>query len=305
MEPVIFAEGLTKFYGAQRGIEDLDLSVGPGEIFGYLGPNGSGKTTTIRLMLGFVRPTRGLLRIFGRRPRRSRTSEHERIGYLPGEFGLYDNARGENVLDLYARLSHSRAPMRDWVCEALRFPLSERRRRIKTYSKGMKQKLAIVQTLQHDPDLIILDEPTTGLDPVVQSCFFDVLIELKRRGKTVFLSSHILPEVYRLCDRLATLMEGRLVLTSSVPDLISSAPRLLWLKRPSDETPRLAAVPMLPRATFVRREGDWYIYQVEPGEVASIIAELETLAPSDFLFESALETSFLRLYEHKTSEAGR
>ena len=100
MEPVIFAEGLTKFYGAQRGIEDLDLSVGPGEIFGYLGPNGSGKTTTIRLMLGFVRPTRGLLRIFGRRPRRSRTSEHERIGYLPGEFGLYDNARGENVLDL-------------------------------------------------------------------------------------------------------------------------------------------------------------------------------------------------------------
>lgn len=230
MPPVIEARSLTRTYGPRRGIENLTLAVEPGEIYGCLGPNGSGKTTTIRLMLDFIRPSRGEIRVLGETPKRGRRLRR-RIGYLPGELGFPEEMTGLGALKLYAGLSTGGyAPLRDWACDALQLSSADLRRRIRHYSKGTKQKLGIVQALQHDPDLLILDEPTDGLDPVVQARFFEVLREFRRRGRTVFFSTHVLSEVEALCDRVGVLREGQLVLDGRLSDLMASTDRLLYVR---------------------------------------------------------------------------
>ena len=190
MDAVIDVRDATKSYPGRRGVFDLTFSVKPGEIFGYLGPNGAGKTTTIRMMLGLVRPSGGSVRVFGMKPG-SRALGRGRIGYLPGELGFYDEMTGDRALALYADLTGRPASLTDWLCERLEFHPGDRARRIKTYSKGTRQKLGLVQALQHDPDLAILDEPTSGLDPLAQRELWDVLRELRARGRTIFFSSHV------------------------------------------------------------------------------------------------------------------
>jgi ABC-2 type transport system ATP-binding protein len=214
---VIETEKLTKSYGPHRGIVEVDLSVAQGEVFGFLGPNGAGKTTTIRTLLDLIRPTSGVARVFGIESSADPVAIHRRIGYLPGEFTLYDRLTGAQTIRYFANL-------RGGVDPAYQAALVERfdldlSRRFREYSKGNKQKVGLVIALQHRPDLLILDEPTAGLDPLVQQSFFGALRELIAEGRTAFVSSHILSEVEKSCDRVAIIREGRLIKVDTVEGL--------------------------------------------------------------------------------------
>ena len=209
MTAVIHTEQLTKSYGAHRGITELDLDVEEGEIFGFLGPNGAGKTTTMRVLLDLIRPTSGRAEVFGIETTADPVAIHRRIGYLPGEFDLYDRLTGADTIAYFANLRGGVDP--GYVAELIERLDLDPSRRFKEYSKGNKQKVGLVVALQHRPDLLILDEPTSGLDPLVQQTFFEIVREARAEGRTVFLSSHIIDEVDRTCDRVAIIREGRLV----------------------------------------------------------------------------------------------
>jgi ABC-2 type transport system ATP-binding protein len=224
-EIIINTAKLTKFYGKQLGIEDVDLEVKRGEVFGYLGPNGAGKTTTIRTLLDFIRPTRGAATVFNLDIRQSSVEIHRRVGYLNGELALYNDMTGE---DLLKYLGNLRGGL-DWkyVRElAARFEC-DLPRRIQGLSLGNKQKLGLLQAFMHKPELLILDEPTNGLDPLMQHQFYDLLNETKKEGRTVFLSSHILPEVEKVCDRVGIIRQGRLVTVETIEKLKSHSVRQL------------------------------------------------------------------------------
>jgi ABC-2 type transport system ATP-binding protein len=217
MTAIIETEKLTKSYGPHRGIEEVDLVIETSEIFGFLGPNGAGKTTTIRLLLDLIRPTSGRATVFGLDSAADAVAIHRRIGYVPGEFTLYDRLTGEQTLEYFGNL-------RGGVDKAYRARLVERfdldpSRRFKEYSKGNKQKVGLVIALQHRPEMLLLDEPTAGLDPLVQQTFFETLRDVIGDGGTVFLSSHILSEVEKSCDRVAIIREGRLVKVDTVDAL--------------------------------------------------------------------------------------
>ena len=209
MTAIIKTEKLTKNYGPHRGIVDLDLEVTAGEVFGFLGPNGAGKTTTIRTILDLVRPTSGRVFVFGIESSADPIAIHRRLGYIPGEFTLYDRLTGGQTLKYFANLRGGVDPA--YQAELIaRFEVDPSRR-FKEYSKGNKQKIGLIIAFQHRPELLVLDEPTSGLDPLVQQTFYAVVREAKSEGRTVFLSSHILGEVERTCDRVAIIREGRLV----------------------------------------------------------------------------------------------
>lgn len=223
--PVVEVSGLTKFYGKNRGIEDLDFAVQRDEIFGFLGPNGAGKTTTIRTLMDFIRPTRGRAAIFGLDTRAGSLEIHRRVGYLPGELALYEHMRGE---DLLRYLAHLRGGVRwDDVTTLARRLDADLSRRIRTLSSGNKQKIGLVQAFMHRPELLILDEPLTGLDPLMQHEVDELISEVAKEGRTVFLSSHVLPEVERLCHRVAIIREGRLVAVEEIAALKARAMRFL------------------------------------------------------------------------------
>jgi ABC-2 type transport system ATP-binding protein len=217
MTAIIEIEKLTKSYGAQRGIIEVDLSLEQGEVLGFLGPNGAGKTTTIRTMLDLIRPTSGRARVFGIESSADPVAIHRRVGYIPGEFTLYDRLTGKQTLEYFANLRGGvDATFQQSLIE--RFDLDPTRR-FKEYSKGNKQKVGVIIALQHRPELLVLDEPTSGLDPLVQQTFFTTLREAVAGGASVFLSSHILSEVEKSADRVAIIREGRIVKTDTVEGL--------------------------------------------------------------------------------------
>jgi ABC-2 type transport system ATP-binding protein len=225
METVILIENLTKFYGKYQGVTDLNFEVKEGEVFGYLGPNGAGKTTTIRSILGFIKPKKGKIFIFGKDIEKEGYRIKKKIGYIPGDLALYENLTGMEFLKYMANLRGN--VNWNYVKE-----LSERfninlNQFIRSLSHGNKQKIGIIQAFMHKPDLLILDEPTLGLDPLMQYEFYHLISEVKREGETVFLSSHILPEVERICDRVGIIREGKLVTVESIDTLKSHAFREL------------------------------------------------------------------------------
>ena len=201
MPAIIRTERLTKSYGEHRGIIDVDLEVQAGEVFGFLGPNGAGKTTTIRTLLDLIRPTSGRAFVFDIETTEDPVAIHRRIGYIPGEFALYDRLTGGQTIEYFGNLRGGvdRA-YRDAIIKRLDIDTS---RKFKEYSKGNKQKVGLVIALQHRPELLVLDEPTSGLDPLVQQSFYELVREAQAEGRTVFLSSHILSEVEKTCDRVA------------------------------------------------------------------------------------------------------
>ncbi|HEX7172297.1 MAG TPA: ABC transporter ATP-binding protein [Candidatus Limnocylindria bacterium] len=217
MTAVIETERLTKSYGPHRGIVDVDLAVTEGEAFGFLGPNGAGKTTTIRTLLDHLRPTSGRAMVFGIETTADPVAIHRRLGYLPGEFALYDKLTGGQTIEYFANL-------RGNVDTAYQAQLIERldvdtSRKFREYSKGNKQKIGLIVALQHRPELLMLDEPTSGLDPLIQQEFFSVIREATDEGRTIFMSSHILSEVERTCDRVAIIRDGRLTRVDRVAAL--------------------------------------------------------------------------------------
>jgi ABC-2 type transport system ATP-binding protein len=223
----ISIRGLTKRYGNVLAVNNLSLDAIQGEILGFLGLNGAGKTTTIRILLDLLRPSSGTASILGHDCQREGLQARLNIGYLPGEMGIYSDLTGREVLDLLARLNEQmidKARRRE-LQERLEFADSDLRRRLREYSTGMKRKLGLIQAFQSDPLLLILDEPTEGLDPLMQESFYKLLVDVKQRGRTVFMSSHVLSEVDRVCDRIALVRKGELVLLSGIEELRKLAAR--------------------------------------------------------------------------------
>lgn len=220
-------EQISKTYGSIAAVRDVSLEVQPGEIFGFLGLNGAGKTTSIRIILDLVRPTSGRACVFGIDCRKDSLAARAKIGYLPGELGFYGDMTGEATLNVLARLNDAVVDRvrRGELLERMRLPSRDLRRKVRDYSTGMKRKLGIVQAFQPDPPLLILDEPTEGLDPLMQDALYELLADTRRRRRTVFMSSHVLSEVERVCDRIGLLRRGELVLVSSVSDVRNMAAR--------------------------------------------------------------------------------
>jgi len=296
---IIRTEKLTKSYGSHRGIVDVDLEVQRGEVFGFLGPNGAGKTTTIRVLLDLIRPTSGKAYVFDIESSVDPTSIHRRIGYLPGEFALYDRLTGRQTLEYFGNL-------RGGVDRAYQAELIERfdldaSRRFREYSKGNKQKVGLVAALQHRPELLLLDEPTSGLDPLVQQTFFGLLRERVKDGATAFLSSHILSEVERSCDRVAIIRDGRLVQVDRVDALRDLAHHQVELRfagePPVEEFKKLAGVSDLAVEDHLLRLRVF-------GSITAVVQAAARLGVTDFLSrEPSLEETFLAQYGRESAEA--
>ena len=293
VETVIHTKGLTKMYQKVVGVLDLDLEVHRGEIFGFLGPNGAGKTTTIRLLAGFLRPTQGSATVLGMDAWKDSTKIKARLGFLPDSPSLYTDFTGRELLDYMAHLSGGVDPMwRRNLCERLELSEADLRRKIKGYSRGMQQKLALVLTFQHKPSLLILDEPTEGLDPLMQQALFQLLQDFQEQGGSVFMSSHILPEVERLCHRVAIIRQGKLVALETVENLQKHSGRQMevtLLQEPPQDME-------LPGALIIQRDGR-HIRLAVRGELNFLLQALTRLGVEDMVFEQAsLEDIFLDLY---------
>ncbi len=230
MDPAIETRALSVSYGGGAGVFDLDLAVARGEVFGFLGPNGAGKTTTIRVLLDLLRPDLGEVRVLGQPVRAGGGELRRRIGYLPGDLRLFGALSGAATLDFFARLVGRPVVRRDEALDRLGFPRHALSRRVKTYSTGMRQMIGITLALQHEPELLILDEPTTGLDPLVRDAFLTLVRECRARGQTVFLSSHVLGEVERCADRVGIIHRGRLHDVARVDELGLSRQRVVTLR---------------------------------------------------------------------------
>jgi ABC-2 type transport system ATP-binding protein len=301
--PVIEIRNLTKHYGGRRlprrrqgdvvrALSDLTVDIHEGEIFGFLGPNGAGKTTTIRLLLGFLHPTSGDGRVLGHDIRHESLAIRSGTGYLPGGIALYDTLTGEQVLDYLAGLYGRSAPRRAELADRMEMSQATLRRPVRDYSRGMRQKIGIIQALQHDPPLAILDEPTEGLDPLMQRAFYDVLDDVRREGRTVFFSSHVLSEVERVCDRVAIIREGELVALEDVTALLARRRRRVEM-RLDGPAPALADVPGVSEL----HERDGLLTCALEGDVGPFLSAIAGAPITDLTIEPArLEEAFLEYY---------
>ena len=292
MDPVIRTTKLTKSYGSHRGIVDVDLEVAPGEAFGFLGPNGAGKTTMIRTLLNHLRPTSGSAAIFGIGTTVDPVAIHRRLGYLPGEFALYDKLTGGQTIEYFANLRGGvQASYQRELMDRLEVDAS---RRFKEYSKGNKQKIGLVVALQHRPELLLLDEPTSGLDPLIQQQFYAVIREAKAEGRTIFMSSHILSEVEKTCDRVAIIREGRLTRVDRVEALRDMAHHQVEL-RFTGPVPA-AEFAALPGVSDVVAE-DHVMRMRVSGPITPVVKAAARYELSDFVSrEPTLEETFLAEY---------
>lgn len=298
MDAAIKTEQLTKSYGKNRGIRDVDLEVEEGEVFGFLGPNGAGKTTTIRTLLGFMRPTGGRAEVFGLDTQRESVEVRARVGNLPGEFALENRTTGEDLLKFFARLRGvgSLGYARE-LAERFGADLHRPMRRL---SRGNKQKIGLIQAMFHRPPLLILDEPTGGLDPLVQEEFLDVVEETKAEGRTVFFSSHVLSEVERVSDRVGIIRSGELVAVEPTHTLVDKAFRHVTLTfdgpvdaRPFDALPGVEGLKVDgPRLSFTLHS--------EPDAMVRLAAQ-HRLVGMEYERPS-LEETFLTYYGHNGEE---
>jgi len=290
--PAIRTERLTKHYGSVQALNALSLEVRRGEIFGFLGPNGAGKSTTIRTLLGYLHATSGSASVLGLDVAANSVEIRRRTGYLPGGIALYGSLSGEDALDYLADLQGQPATRREELCERLQLSSHDLRRRIRDYSRGMRQKLGVIQALQHDPELAILDEPTEGLDPLMQHAFYGILEDMKAAGRTIFFSSHVLPEVERICDRVAIIRAGELMALQTVDDLLARRKRKITL-RWRGAAPDLSFVPGL---ADLQVRGD-HATATLAGEVGPFVRAVASPALEDLTIEPAsLEEAFLEFY---------
>ncbi len=292
MTSAIQTEGLTKDYGQHRGIFELNLEVHEGEAFGYIGPNGAGKTTTLRLLMDLIRADRGRASIMGMDAQRDGVRIRSLTGYLPGEPPEYPNHTGERILDLLAHLRGGVDPAR--ISElAKRFEL-DLHRKYRTYSHGNKQKVWLIQAFMHNPQLLFLDEPTTGLDPLMQQVFRDVVSEAREGGATIFLSSHVLPEVQEICDRIGVVHDGSLRQVGTMDELrISHVHRVDATVEKEINSTRLNKVPGVAGVIL----SDHHLQCTVTGRMEPL---LELLVPSGVVTldstEMSLEEIFLEQY---------
>jgi ABC-2 type transport system ATP-binding protein len=297
-EPVIVIENLVKSYGQVPAVRGISMRIERGEIFGFLGPNGAGKTTTIRCMLDVIRPTEGAIRILGMDAQRDAQTLHQHLGYLPGDVRLPGRMTGKQVIDYFASLQGREPVLLTQLVE--RFDV-ELKRPIKGYSKGMRQKIGVVLAFMCDPDVLILDEPTSGLDPLLQRVFNDFLLEEQARGKTIFMSSHIMSDVEKVCQRVAVIRSGEIVTLEAVEALREKAGQQVSVEFaeavPPDELERI------PGVSDLRITNGTYHFNIS----GSMDRLIKALGQHDVVRmtsqEAPLEDVFLKFYEEPEKAA--
>ena len=299
MTVALSLEGVVKTFGPTRALDGLDLQAHTGEVHGFLGPNGAGKTVTIRLLLGLLRQDSGSVRLLGGDPWRDAVELHRRVAYVPGELNLWPQLSGGEVIDLLGRLQGGLDPARrDMLVD--RFDLDVRRKS-RTYSKGNRQKVALVAALAADVDLYLLDEPTAGLDPLMEAVFQDCVEELAAQGRTVLLSSHILDQVERLCDRVTIIRRGRTMQSGTLDELrhLTRTTVSVVTSRPVADLDGLAGVHDL-----VAEDGR-VTFDVDSDRMDPVMRHLaEHGITSLTSHPPTLEELFLRHYGDELSEAG-
>lgn len=292
--------GLSKRYNAHRGIEGVSLAVRRGEVFGYLGPNGAGKSTTIRLLLGMLRPSAGAARVLGHDCIRDGVAVRRRVAYVPGDVQLLDpGMHGLGYLRLVAAVR--RASLQPYLDVASRLELDVERR-VREYSKGNRQKLALAGAFGSPVDLLILDEPTAGLDPLQQQIFLQLVREARDAGRTVFLSSHVLSEVQHACDRAGFIRDGHLISVEPVAGLQARHLRRVRIRLATD-----TAMPdwsVLSLGTAPERRGDWWEFDAG-GDLRALLAALASWEITDVtIAEPTLEEAFLKMYGEVPADGG-
>lgn len=289
---MIEIQALTKRYGALLALDNLSLAVDSGEVFGFLGPNGAGKSTTIRLLLGLIAPTSGTATVLGHVVTTGSQWRAE-VGYLPGDLALWPRLTGRRTLGMLEAMTGRPASQRTELLGRLQLSDADLDRQVRTYSDGMRQKIGIIQALQCAPKLALLDEPTKGLDPLIQVAFYDILRDVATRGTTVFFSSHVLPEVERVCTRVAMLRRGRLMNVGKVADIRRLLPRRVTIiGRETLDVGILSAFGRVLAQSERRIE-----LLVPTDDVPQFIARVGAMPIADLLIESqTLEDAFLEQY---------
>jgi len=289
---ILETTNLTKYYGKARGIINVNISIKQGEVFGFIGPNGAGKSTTIRTLLGFLKPTSGSAGIFGKNCFTQINEIKADIGYVPAEVNYYNDMKVKDLLSYSSKFYKKDCSSRlNELCSIFEV---ETGKRIDSLSFGNKKKVAIVQALLHQPRLLILDEPTGGLDPLMQNKFFDMLNEEKKKGTTIFFSSHILNEVEKMCDRVAIIKEGKILKTESIEKLHANKYKKLKLQYAADEKNTITQIPGVTEVTTKGRFTE-FLYS---GDINKIISELSHKKLENLWIEElSLEEIFLHYYE--------
>ncbi|GEB51891.1 ATP-binding cassette domain-containing protein [Streptomyces cacaoi] len=303
-EPAILVSGLVKTFGRTRALDGLDLRVATGEVHGFLGPNGAGKSTTLRILLGLLRADTGTARLLGSDPWADAVALHRRLAYVPGDVELWPNLTGGEAIDLLARLRSGHSGARGGVDPRRRDELIERfgldpTKKGRTYSKGNRQKVAIIAALASDAELLLLDEPTAGLDPLMEVVFQDVVLQAKEAGRTVLLSSHILAQVEKLCDRVSIIRLGRTVQSGSLGEL-----RHLTRTTIEAETDGpLTGLAELPGVHGLRTEGGRVHFAVDGAHLDEAVRRLGTLGVRSLVSHPpTLEELMLRHYGDELPE---
>lgn len=289
---VLKTSGLTKKFGDFSALDGVDLEVDEGEVFGFIGPNGSGKSTTIRVLLGILKASSGKAEVFGMDAWKESVNIHKRVAYVPGDVNLWPNLTGGEVIDLFLKLNGGGDKgRRDELIH--RFDLDPAKK-CRTYSKGNRQKVALVAAFSSNAELYILDEPTSGLDPLMERIFQECVMEAKAQGKSILLSSHILSEVEKLCDKVAIIRQGKIIETGSLQDLrhLTGTVMLVETKRPMPFLHEVKGV------RVIKEQGDALSFQVEAEELDRVIryvsefgiVRMESAPPT-------LEELFMRHYE--------
>lgn len=289
---IVDVKHLTKYYNKNsRGIIDLSFSIKEGEIFGFIGPNGAGKSTTIRTLLNFIYPTSGTAEVFGKDVVKESKAIRQQVGYIPSEINYYDDMKVIDLLN-YSSAFHNKKNVSKIkeLCDRLDLDLS---RKIEDLSFGNRKKVAIAQALIHEPKLLILDEPTSGLDPLMQNIFFEILEEERKKGVTIFFSSHILSEVQRMCDRVAIIKEGRLIKVETIENLTKNRVKNVTLTLENEKEIDIQ-LPGIIRKDFKGKN----LTLLYSGDVKELINVLNTLSFKDVLIEEpSLEEVFMHYYE--------
>ncbi|EGK07459.1 ABC superfamily ATP binding cassette transporter, ABC protein [Desmospora sp. 8437] len=289
---VVQTNNLVKEFGKATALNGVNLQVEEGEVYGFIGPNGAGKSTTIRILLGMLKATSGTATIFGRDVWRDAVAIHERLAYVPGEVNLWPNLTGGEVLDLFASMKKQYSKGRErMLIDQFALDVSKKCR---TYSKGNRQKVALISAFASGADLYILDEPTSGLDPLMERMFQECVLEAKSRGKSVLLSSHILSEVERLCDRIGIIRQGEIIESGTLQEMRHLTRTNLTM---TTVKPPLQ-LEQQPGVHEVVKDGDVVTFQVDTEHLASVIQYVSTFGVTSL--ESAqptLEDLFMRHYE--------
>jgi len=296
-ERVIITEDLTKYYGKHLGVSDLNFEVHKGEVFGYLGPNGAGKTTTLRLLTGLLHPTSGGGTVLGFDMQRQSLQIREQVGYIPGDVRLFEDLTGKETLHLLDSLRPGKpAVLMKNLIDRFELDVS---RKVKEYSSGNKQKLAIIQAFMHDPELLILDEPTSTLDPLMRQQFYELVREFRDRGRTIFISSHVLPEMESICEWVGIIRSGRLVTVEDINNLAGKKLRHAVFTLVEEPPPELL---QFQSARITQRDDLEFKAEIR-GEMDTFIKELARLHVNDLqVAHASLEEVFLEFYREEDND---